>query len=386
VFSSSNYTLTTGGVLIELISPVNANKTNIASRNYTCNATSEASKVLSNITLYLWNSSGNLVYNITGNYSGVENNSINNYTFTANGNYSWNCLGLNNASNSSFGVSNYTVLYDSTDPVISAENADASTESVIITWTTNEPANGLIGGEIFGINLSYSTSHSITISSLSSSTQYDYSITSCDEYGNCDVSSSLSFTTDDAGGGGGGGGGGASAQFLASNEAVRNGTIKLLKRGEEVVFNISNQRHILRVDSIYNNTVNITIQSEIIKDSLVVGKVKKFNLSSSQYYDLLINITSVGGSAAYVFIKEINEEIPSPIIIPKETSEIKEETTVDLDENKINKKINWRLLLFSILAIFIVIYLIEKLFFHKGLKKKKTSKRREIKKKNPYAV
>ncbi|MBI4682157.1 MAG: choice-of-anchor D domain-containing protein, partial [Nitrospirae bacterium] len=92
---------------------------------------------------------------------------------------------------------------DTTPPVISAIQASGiTTSSATISWTTNEAANTQIQygatisyGSTTTLNASMVTSHSQSISSLSSSTLYHYRVLSRDAAGNLSTSSDNTFTT-----------------------------------------------------------------------------------------------------------------------------------------------------------------------------------------------
>lgn len=98
---------------------------------------------------------------------------------------------------------------DVTPPVISAI-ADAptspSTSSRLITWTTDELSDTIVGYRVLGsgaalkykTNLTLTTSHSITITGLTADTVYDYEVVSRDAAGNATITSGLIFATDAA--------------------------------------------------------------------------------------------------------------------------------------------------------------------------------------------
>ena len=98
-------------IVVNLVSPINNTSENDAQVNFTCNASS--SSELKNITFFLWNSS--LVYNKTESITGNFNQSVFNYTFSSEGDYSWYCEGFDNLSNSDYSL-NYTFKYDTTKP------------------------------------------------------------------------------------------------------------------------------------------------------------------------------------------------------------------------------------------------------------------------------
>jgi len=95
---------------------------------------------------------------------------------------------------------------DTTPPVLSAITATGVTVSgAIITWMTNEAASSQVAygltvdyGSFSALNTSGVTSHSRTLSGLSSGTVYNYRIISTDAAGNTATSGNFSFTTPSA--------------------------------------------------------------------------------------------------------------------------------------------------------------------------------------------
>ena len=129
--NASNYTLTIGGIFVNLISPSDDTYTNINENNFTCNLTSEEIYELSNITFYLWNSSV-LVKNETRNVSGITNATTFNFTFTEEEDYSWNCMGINNDSYNSSAENNFTITFDVTNPIINLSEVAPGTSTTIV--------------------------------------------------------------------------------------------------------------------------------------------------------------------------------------------------------------------------------------------------------------
>ena len=97
---------------------------------------------------------------------------------------------------------NRTVIIDNTAPeFFSISSGAPTTNSAIISWTTNENATSIVK---FGTTTSYgtfsnsslyTTSHSRALSSLSADTTYHYQVVSIDNAGNMNNSSDATFTT-----------------------------------------------------------------------------------------------------------------------------------------------------------------------------------------------
>jgi len=98
---------------------------------------------------------------------------------------------------------------DTTPPTISSvASSNITSNSAIITWTTNETSDSQVEygvsasyGNSTTLNTSLVTSHSVSLSGLSASTLYHYRVKSRDAAANSAVSSDYNFTTSAAGGG-----------------------------------------------------------------------------------------------------------------------------------------------------------------------------------------
>ena len=101
--------------VIELISPSN-NSYSSTTKQFSCNATDIIG--LSNITLYVWNSTGSVNNSLTNTVTNTFNSTTFNYTFNYTDTYKWNCLATNNESFPNFYDSNYTLNVDVSNPVI----------------------------------------------------------------------------------------------------------------------------------------------------------------------------------------------------------------------------------------------------------------------------
>lgn len=357
---SSNNSLTVGGISVTLTSPLNNTYTNNNSINFSCSFSSEQGKDLVNSTFYLWNSSENLIFNKTENISGLINTTVANYSFSLEGNYSWNCFGENNASNSSFAVWNYTLVYDNSSPMISnVLNSSISSTGATISWTTNEVANSSVSGDISGSSSDLVTSHSLLISGLSPSTTYSYSVSSCDITGNCQSSTGHSFSTSASAsvnsGGGGGGGSGGFSNYIISDSEISTGVSKNLGKFDKMTFGSGSKKHSLSISEIYSSSVLILVQSNPIKFNLSIGEEKKLNLSSSEYYDTSIELEGIKNSKANISLKKIFEKIKGKILKESPENLTKKEIRImkDNDSREEDKNFESRVLFFAWILVFI---------------------------------
>jgi PKD repeat protein len=114
--------------------------------------------------------------------------------------------------NSNTSADSNSFFYDTFPPQLSGISAGSiTTNSVMITWTSNENATSIVE---YGTTVSYgswsnsstyTTVHSRSLSGLSSSTTYHYRVISSDPAGNHVNSSDFTFTTETEGPSGGGG-------------------------------------------------------------------------------------------------------------------------------------------------------------------------------------
>ncbi len=207
---AQNYSLKIYGVDSILISPSNLHYTNSDLTNFTCNSTTDGITSLVNVTFFLWNSSGNLIYNETKNISGIINQSLFTLNFTnlslSEGNYSWNCLSYDNESDNSFSEENYSITYDLTKPlinIISPRNlswSNALKFNVSITDLT--PADSCFA-YFNNSNLSMTKINSTffyylnqTINESSSTNFYNVSFYCNDSAGNMNISEVVLFGVD----------------------------------------------------------------------------------------------------------------------------------------------------------------------------------------------
>jgi hypothetical protein len=122
--------------------------------------------------------------------------------------YHYQVLSSDSAGNSASST-NYTFKTkdapDTTPPVISEVNATVATNTVTITWKTDENADAQVEygtsnslrrpRELTAVQKDDSTSHSVMIEGLSPKTRYHYRVQSRDAAGNLAVSEDYSFTT-----------------------------------------------------------------------------------------------------------------------------------------------------------------------------------------------
>jgi len=363
-YSPSNFSFYIGNISSSLITPQNNYISNNSTNNFSCLSQTADIFSLSNITFYLWNSSGYLINETKINITGNINTTTFNYTFSNQGNYSWNCVAFNNYSQSSLMENNYTFIFHNITPIITSITNSITTSSATINWITDENTNSTINygttvklGTIIS-NQTLTTNKSVLLSGLSSSTNYYYNVTSCDEFNLCITNGTYSFTTSTSetqekisGGGGGGSGsgsgGGTSASagtvYIVTLEETNLGLTKLLSNLDKISFTIlnnkQNETHTLSIESISNNSIKIKIQSIIITDELSINETGKYEITGNDIYNIQVKLNSILNNKCNLTIKSINEKI-----IAQTHSETINENNQNLEKNisttEINSQIN----------------------------------------------
>ncbi|MFH1291262.1 MAG: S8 family serine peptidase [archaeon] len=400
-YAPTNYSLTIGGLSVNLLLPSNGSYTNINDTNFSCQALSDANNELSNVTFYLWNSSGSLNYSLTTNISNFDNTTIFNYTFLTEGNYSWNCLGVNNISNESWGANNFSGVYDITTPNLTLISlpASATSDSISRTFSFNISDDNIancsliISGEINLTNYSINNSLTQLFSQVFTPGTYPWTINCSDQAGNVNSSEENSFTitapivvSSSSGGGGGGGSitiSSTEPQIYEVNVSeISKGYTKSLKNNEKVnfsIFDFEGGRHLLTINEVGVDYVNIIIESDPINLMLGIGQSVKLNLTSKSYYDLFIKVNKIVAEEVELIIQLINEPIEIKVI-----EVITEEEIVET-EPIIVKDYSSIVIVLAIIFIFVGLIILKlnrkKLKIEKPLekKKKKHGKRKKTK-------
>jgi subtilisin family serine protease len=377
--NATNFSLTVGGVDVVMNSPANASSSNVNLTYFNCSSFSDVAYQLSNITFNLWNSSDDLIYNESKNISGFENVSIFNYTFLIEDDYLWECVAVNNNSDEGDGV-NFSMEYDVTSPVISGLDESVGSSGATVSWTTDEVANSSVAMSVgsWSNSSGYVLSHSIVVSGLSASTGYDYVVSSCDEASNCanDSGSFVTSATPVVSSGGGGGGISTTKTYVVEDTDFREGKSEVIGTKDKVSFSLASGGHELRLLRASGDSADIVIESEPVYLTLNIGEEVKLNLSSSDYYDLVVRLNDVVRGKANFTLTRIFEEIvvedvkEDDIEEGKGDDDIEEErvfrVTDDLNENGKG---------FVLVGVVVLILVIKFLLNRKKVKGRRTRKR-----------
>lgn len=299
-------------ISIPQIFPSNGSYTNLNTTNLTCSISSPDYPI-ENVTFSIYNSSN--VTTLIKNSSGFDTNVTVNLNLSQEGNYSWSCLAVNN--NSEWSETNKnTFYYDISFPEISELILVISYNSATISWNNSEMTNYTLSQDIE--NNTFSENHSLTLFNLDSTTYYEYNLTSCDLASNC-IIKGFNFTTSTK-----------PKSPKRSNEVsstkiveltpfqnktfevidsntLKKGKILKLKQGEEVLFNLKNNNHTLKINSVSNEKVYLTVHSEPIYLAIDPTEEIKINVTSPWIYDFSITLHSIEEGNISLTIKQIEE-------------------------------------------------------------------------------
>ncbi|MBD3252910.1 S8 family serine peptidase, partial [Candidatus Pacearchaeota archaeon] len=378
-FAVSNNSFYINNVSVSLISPADNSYVN-NNQSYNCSAESVYSS-LENITFYIWRS-GSLVYNETKALSGTADSEVFNYSFQEQGSYEWNCRAFDNSSKNSSALNNYTINYDSVKPVVTLIDPTSGTsytsDSKQVSFSYNVTDSNDISNCSLIINSAVSSTD-VSISKLIDQSfiktlspgDYTWSINCTDLANNKNnsIQRNLTINSEDDDDGGGSSGGGSSAPtymtYIPNLDATEKGYNKNLRKNDRIKF-ISKKttlEHLLKMNDIGNSSVNLTVESDVFNVTLEIGEEKKLNLSSAEYYEILIRLNSISDNKGNITIKTIDEEIPlqkekdKKITAFNETErDIDNETKIYEDiqgpDNKISR------IIFALIIIFIIITII----------------------------
>jgi hypothetical protein len=182
---------TNNTIVVSLDNPIDYYNSSNLTVTFNCSANNTRNINLTNATLNIYNSTDELLYNITTN-TNVENstNMTFSYTFTSDGVYTWNCQFEDNQSNTGTTANDYTLTIDTTETNISFSSGTLANDTIIPrTWIYSDVTlSGDVKTITWNINdtetVYNSTTYNHNQTSLGNGT-YNYNVTVCDYANNC---------------------------------------------------------------------------------------------------------------------------------------------------------------------------------------------------------
>jgi len=146
-FAESNYSLRIDGLSLILETPEDGSYLN-SEEEFVCSSESEEMYSLKNVTFNLWNST-DLVYFESKDISGKSESTGFNYVPNTDGEYEWNCVVMNNNSDSLFALTNRSFIFDSVKPDVVLQSPDDGNSS----FTGSQEINYLFNvSDFYGVN------------------------------------------------------------------------------------------------------------------------------------------------------------------------------------------------------------------------------------------
>ena len=100
----------------------------------------------------------------------------------------------------------------------------------------------------------------------------------------------------------------SSSKTISDNE-FSSGVNLQLKEDKKIKFMSDNQKHIIKVNSVGSDSVNLIIQSDPIQVNIKIGETKKFDLDSDGFYDVQIKLNGIKEGIPDIYIIKIHESI-----------------------------------------------------------------------------
>ncbi len=328
---------------VTLISP--ANGVNVSSSNQSFYANFTDGVSLLNSTLFIWNSTNGIVNLTSRNITGTSNSSNISFILPYDGTFKWNYRAYDGAGNSAFASSNFTILLDSTSPLVSLTKTSSTKNSITVTFSCTDD-------NLVSCSLS-SSSGSVSgniITGLSCGTSYSISVQATDLTGNT-ASASGSFSTDSCSSGG----------FAPTNPLLLWTTTfsdnvelkdvsfieKTLGEKQRVRIKVNGETHHVGVISVSSDSAVVNISSKAIQSEIKLNESKKFEINEDNYYDLSITLKAIENNKAKLGIAYIQEEIL-------------EEEIVQVQEEK--DKGNYIFIIFVVIGLLVILFVVYRLF------------------------
>jgi len=305
---------------VQLVSPSNNSATNVANINFT--AIVASNHELANTTLHVWNDTS-LIYSQTTPLNGTAETVSSNFTFSEEGVYRWNHHAYDQETNQAWASENFTIIYDTTSPMISITSPSSTTKSNHVTSLSFSASddNALascaysLDGGVTTVNVACNQVITGISSNQGSNTWVVYAYDAAGNNASDSVTFQVTIPTSGGNGGSGGGGGGGGAappptsstydlegqttmtqEYLRVNDVLKDST----RNVEVVIAAIDATTVILRHDS--------TDYTLGVGGSVVIGEV-------------LFRIIAIELNRATI---TMSEELP---FIPTTTSDVDEEET-----------------------------------------------------------
>ena len=184
------------------------------------------------------------------------------------------------------------------------------------------------------------------------------------------ASSSSSSSSSSSGGGGGGGGGGAVAPKPKAVSLLEDATFNAggeisveTSQGTVFTFSIVGIQHTLTVSKLYANKIIITIFSEPVTTSVMIGETKHLDVDSDGVADILVRVDTIIGGTIKMTLQKLNlstgvEEATVEAVEPVQEVPAAPEPTPEPTPEEVEESDNVIITILVVLLVFFIIVLI----------------------------
>lgn len=271
------------------------------------NATDAGTHTFSNTTLVLSWANDPLVQNLSLQYfwfNATSSSTAGDYNITI------------TASNSTgvFETQNLTVtVNDTTAPQVTVNSPTATTyttASIALNATINENGTCWYSFDAGTTNVSMTNvdNRTFTTALTKANASYIVNYYCNDTTGNLNSSENVSFTVAVAPAATSSGG--STTRTYGPSESQMSGGYEVqMKRGYRVRFDVGDESHTFRVDSVSSDFAEITISSDPISLVMGIGDSEKVDVDSDGYYDLMVYLENIESYNADFVLTTINEAV-----------------------------------------------------------------------------
>jgi len=96
------------------------------------------------------------------------------------------------------------------------------------------------------------------------------------------------------------------SKSISEDELIQGSEIQL-KENKEAKFIFEEEEHTITIDSVNDDSVTITIQSNPIQVNLKIGEEKKVDLDDDGFYDVQVKLIDIENGVPEIYIKKIHE-------------------------------------------------------------------------------
>ncbi len=376
------YLVYAGVDTVTLNSPENATWSLTGNITFNCTGTPSIDVNVTNVTFYIYNSTGADTYNSSINTSDSPNGTAATRTYTISNipeaegfNYTWNCLVEDNTSNTSWASANLTFGVDLTPPapsILTPSNASQDRDGTV-TFIYNVSDNSsitnctlFISGAADQTNTTVvrDTNLTFTKESISSTNALEWFISCYDLAGRQGNTSKYYLDTVRISESSGGGYGGRTYK----EGEVTNAEISLkVKSRDNIRFSYLGNEHELKVVSLSSSKISLKIYSDPIELELPVGTSSLVDLDGDNEKDIKITFEGLEYSKAILTIEnyiapKTKLETPSEVTNQQEESgDVAAEVTQPPVESPADKTdTTWAWILGILVVGIIVLYFVTK--------------------------